>query len=229
MNFESKTWVAVTVIVALITMGLVYNYLKGFQEETGEFKEVVAAVVKIDEGTKLTSEMVKTVNMPAKYIHAQAVTDAKDVVGMYTSVDLWADEIILKQQVASTDNSSEMPYRIAEGMRAITIGIDAVSGVAGHVKPGHRVDVLMNATVNEVDQTFTLLQNIEVLAVGTQLTKKEGAQETASITLAVNPDQAQRVMLAESEGDMKVVLRGSEDEQTVNNGKIDINWLSAQY
>lgn len=229
MNFESKTWVALTVIVALITMGLVYNYLKGFQEETGEFKEAVAAVVKIDEGTKLTPEMLKTVKIPAKYLHNQAVANPQDIVGMYTNVDLWADEIILQGQVASSDNSSELPYRIPEGMRAVTIAVDAVSGVAGHVKPGHRVDVLVNATLNEVNQTFTLLQNIEVLAVGTQLTKKEGAQETANITLAVDPDQAQRIMLAESEGEMKVVLRGSEDEQTVNNGKIDINWLSAQY
>ncbi|NLB53233.1 MAG: hypothetical protein GX808_09930, partial [Syntrophomonadaceae bacterium] len=86
-----------------------------------------------------------------------------------------------------------------------------------------------NATLNEVNQTFTLLQNIEVLAVGTQLTKKEGAQETANITLAVDPDQAQRIMLAESEGEMKVTLRSSEDEQIVNNRKIDMNWLGAQY
>lgn len=230
MNFESKTWVAITLLMALITTLLVYNYLQGFQQkDAAEFKETVAAVQDIQAGTKLTPGMLKTVRIPAEYLHTKAVADVKEAAGMYTSVDLIAEEIILKPQLFAAKDSNEMPYRIPEGMRAVTIAVNTISGVAGQIKPGYRVDVLLNTEINGIRETFTFLQNIEVLAVGTQIEKKEGPQETGSITLAVDPDQAQRIALAESSGQMKVVLRSHEDDKTVNNGRIDLNWLAAQY
>jgi pilus assembly protein CpaB len=231
---KSKFLIIGTVALGLITAGLVYMYLT--QAQTAAVDQVMTNVVtatrKIPQGTKISPEMVKTVQMPVKYAHPSAITDTKAAIGNFATVDLFQDDTILTTHIASEKTANELPYKIPEGTRAITIAINQLSGVAGHIKPGHYVDVLMSYKDGEAiedNKVVTLLQNILVLAVGPDLQKKEGIQESENITLAVTPSAAQLVMLSENIGRMKLVLRPSGEDNKPALPSVNLRNVRTQY
>jgi pilus assembly protein CpaB len=212
---KPKFRVILIIILALATTGLVYSYLKGLQNTGLDESKVVVVSQKVAAGTLLTQDMVKETKMPLKYIQPGAVTASSNVVNHYTTVDLWPDEVVLKDQLTNAQTSNDMNYKIPKGKRAVTIAINPVSGVAGFIKPGNRIDMIIclkPETGGTTTQSLTLLQNIEVLAVGSQ-TSKEEAPTTDNITLAVTPQEAQWVTLAESTGKIKLTLRPTDDNK----------------
>lgn len=232
-NWSSKSWLIITLIVALLLSILLFSYLQGVKRTGSKEVDVVVAAQNIKAGSRLTPDVVKTVQMPAAYRHPHAFSTRQDVVNKYTTVDLWADEIVISDQLTTQETSSDLPFRIPEGYRAVTIKIDQVSGVAGQVKPGHRVDVLMSAkpesAATKETQTLTLLQNILVLSVGGNSEKDKEDNAASTMTLAVTPDQAEYVMLAENTGNIKLSLRPTTDNRQVPLTKINLNWLLSQY
>lgn len=230
----TKTWLIISIILALATSLLVFNYLRGLNKaESGETVQVVVAATGIKAGTRVTPDMVKTVIIPEGSQHPHAIASKDGVINKYVTVDVVPDEALLTDKITSSETSRELVYKIPEGHRAITISIDAVSGVAGHLKPGYYVDVLMSCDdprQDNVTHSLTLLQNVLVLAVGTDLDKNQEADATReNVTLAVTPDQAEYVTLAEATGDMKLVLRPADEDQQVPLRKINLDWLLSQY
>ncbi len=207
-----RFWAAATLLISVIMGVLVYQYLlevkKASQPEP--LTEVVVARVRIPVGSRITQDMIKTSQLPAKYVHPMAVKDRKDVLNQFAGVDILPDQVILSGHFITGDNIKELPYNIPDGFRAITIAVNPVSGVGGHIKPGHYVDVLVayKEDLNSGNvSVVTLLQNVLVLAVGTDLEKKEEVQAYDEVTLAVKPDEAQLVALSESVGRIKLTLR----------------------
>jgi pilus assembly protein CpaB len=102
---------------------------------------------------------------------------------------------------------------IPQGMRAVSVRVNDVVSVAGFVQPGTRVDVL--ATGGEGGngrQTTTVLENVLVLAVGKSLDRNVSDAQTAPvITLAVSPDDAQKLALVSQEGRIQLSLRNPVD------------------
>ncbi len=231
---KSKFLIIGTVALGLVTAGLVYMYLAQVQTAAVDqvMTNVVTATRKIPQGTKISPDMVKTVQMPVKYTHPSTVTDTKTAIGNFATVDLFQDETILTTHIASDKTANELPYKIPEGTRAITIAINQLSGVAGHIKPGHYVDILMSYKDGEAieeNKVVTLLQNILVLAVGPDLQKKEGIQESENITLAVTPSAAQLIMLSENIGRMKLVLRPSGEESKPVLPSVNLRHVRSQH
>jgi len=116
-------------------------------------------------------------------------------------------------------------------MRAVTVAIDPVVGVAGFLEPGDRVDVIATFEIGEVTVTRTVLQNIKLLAIGTTATaakpkrppaEGEEAQveaaeerEQPNATLAVDPEQAQTLILSDARGKLRLALRRKFEEQYI--------------
>lgn len=214
---KSKMLIAGTIVLGLLTALLVYGYLMQVRAAAvvEDLTTVVTASRKIPQGTKLSSDMLRAVEMPAGYAHPFAVKDPKSIVGQFAIVDIWPEETILTAQLASEKTANELPYKIPEETRAITIAVNQVSGVAGHIKPGHYVDVLLfykEGDQPENTKAITLLNNILVLAVGHDMQKKDGVQDSDNLTLAVTPRDAQLVTLAENIGRIKLVLRPSGED-----------------
>jgi pilus assembly protein CpaB len=228
---KSKTWLALTIILGLITTFLLVNYLKGIKaNSTGElFTTVVVANQRIPEGTRLTSEMLKTIELPKKNA-ANTIPALDKAINQVTTVTLVPEEVILKDQLASS-NTTDLPYKLPEGTRAVTIAVNATSGVAGLIKPGHLVDVLLTykKPAEDENRTVTLLQKILVLAVGSDLQKKDGEQAAETITLAVNSDGAELVALGENIGKLKLVLRPAADDKTNSPKPVDRKTLQSLY
>lgn len=215
MDNKLKIKLVLIIVLALITSGLVYSYLQGLQKNAEE-SSVVIASQKIAAGTMLTANMVKVTKMPLKYINPEAVTVSSDAVNRYTTTDLYPDEIVLNEQLTTAQKSNEMKYKIPEGKRAITIAINPISGVAGYIEPGSRIDMLITVkpeTGGNLTQTLTLLQNIEVLAVGSKVTTKGGTNTGDNITLAVSPGEAQWITLAENTAKIKLTLRSNDNNK----------------
>jgi pilus assembly protein CpaB len=104
-------------------------------------------------------------------------------------------------------------------MRAMSVRVDQVNGVAGFVFPEARVDVLVTGLPTDSPEqgqiTRTILGNVRVLSAGEHLTPDATGkpQKVAVVTLLVEPQQAELVTLAQSRGQIQLVLRNSNDEQ----------------
>ncbi|HEX3032391.1 MAG TPA: Flp pilus assembly protein CpaB [Bacillota bacterium] len=229
---KSKLWFVLTIIVGIITSLLVTNYLQGVQAAAVEqvMTSVVVAAQKIPQGTKLTAEMVKSVQVPAKYVTPQAVTKTEDAVDQFTTVDLWPEQTIITGQLASENTAKELPYKIPQGNRAFTMAVNPLTGVASQIKPGHYVDVLLSYCLSgkpEETKALTLLQKVLVLGIGTDLQKKEEPQVGENVTIAVYPHDAQLLLYAEGIGKLKMVLRPAADDSKAKLKTVDIKYLES--
>jgi len=105
---------------------------------------------------------------------------------------------------------------IPVGMRAVSVRVNDVAGVAGFVLPGMRVDVLVTGRPpnDPGSVTSTVLQNIQVLSAGQtiQADAKGQAIQAPTVTLLVTPEQAETLTLSNSEGRIQLVLRNSSDQ-----------------
>jgi pilus assembly protein CpaB len=103
-------------------------------------------------------------------------------------------------------------------MRAVSVRVNDVIGVAGYVLPGTRVDVLATAspTQNTADMTTkVVLANVQVLTAGTRMEQdqKDGKPvQVTVVTMSVTPEQAERLALASTEGKIQLALRNPLDQ-----------------
>lgn len=233
---KSKLWIVLTVILGLITSTLVYYYLNGVKVEAAgqDLKTVVVAAQKVPQGTLLTKDMVKTINVPEKYLPSGTIANIDSAINQYSTVDLWPESIIVSGQLASSKNSQQLSYKIPADKRAITIAVNTTSGVGGQIKPGQYVDVLVSYKTanNFVDnKVVTLLQNVLILSTGSSSSgnQSQDAQIPDNVTLAVSPQEAQLVTLSETVGKIKLVLRQTADDKKQDLKQIDPNGLQPVY
>jgi len=115
---------------------------------------------------------------------------------------------------------------LAPGMRAVTVGVDAVSGAAGLIWPGDHVDVLLTQTLDDASVPLgqriaaeLVLVNVRVIATGQQLVQgtvaatdpnKQAPPPATTVTLEVTPDQAERCEVATHLGPLSLVVHSSE-------------------
>jgi pilus assembly protein CpaB len=132
--------------------------------------------------------------------------------------DLYAGEPILESRLAAAGAGGGLAATIRQGMRACAVRVDDVVGVAGFVRPGMHVDVLVSGTgpgvtASEGPKVRTLLQNIEVLSAGTDIQKdNEGKPvQVQVVNLLVTPEQAELLSLATNQTKIQLVLRNPLD------------------
>lgn len=114
----------------------------------------------------------------------------------------------------------DIAERLQAGYRAVTVPIESVGSVNGFAVPGSIVDVLFRAKPEGVRPavTLTLLERIEVLAFNVNTTQGmrdpalNANQHSATVTLAVTPQQAKILKVVEGRGDMSLTLRNPKDD-----------------
>lgn len=179
---------------------------------------VVAAATDIKVGTVLKASDLTTVALQGT-LPEGVILDPKDAVGRGVLSELFPGEPIFSGRLAAPGSGGGLAATIPDGMRAAAVRVNEVVGVAGFVTPGMRVDVLISGnppgTSNNSQGTLTktLLQNIQVLSAGTDITKDaEGKpHQVQVVNLLVNPEQAQKLSLAGNETHIQLVLRNPLD------------------
>ena len=137
--------------------------------------------------------------------------------------DMVANEPIINAKLAPADSGAGLPPTIPAGMRAISVQVNEVVGVAGFVTPGNHVDVV--ATISRQDNSMSrvVVSNVKVLAAGTKLDQQRAQTgepiQTTVVTLLVTPSDGERIALASVEGRLHLTLRNPLDaEPTTTTG-----------
>jgi pilus assembly protein CpaB len=219
MNRTNRTLIvlAVAVAVASIASWSIYRAVQRIPERQVEVASVytVVATRPMPLGTVLTPDDVKLVAWPARAPIAGMITDPRVVVNRGLISPIVENEPITETKLAPTGAGGGLPPSIPAGMRAISIRVNDVIGVAGFVVPGTRVDVAVTVTRQQQEaMTRVVVSNIQVLTAGTRIDdpKKGGEPIPASVvTLMVTPEDAEKIALASTEGKIILMLRNPMD------------------
>jgi pilus assembly protein CpaB len=179
--------------------------------------EIVVAANDIPVGAKVGESDIKMVRFPAADLPANVFHLKTSVVGRGAILPISKGEFFLSNKLAGENAGSGMQSLIPPGMRAVSVRVNEVIGVAGFVVPGTRVDVLLtgNPSGAPEQQTTTVLENVAVIATGQKLERNTAGepQVTPVITLLVSPDDAQKLTLATTQGKIQLALRNPLDTQ----------------
>jgi pilus assembly protein CpaB len=176
---------------------------------------VVLASRDLPVGHRVVAEDVRSVEWPADLVPAGYHTQTADVVGRGLITAVRTNEPLLASKLAEPGSGAGLPIVIPEGLRAMSIPVDQVVGVAGFATVGTRVDVLLTIQPPGQSETVTqiILQNLTVLSTGQVYQRDErGEPITVNVvTLMVSPEQAERLSLATSQGRIQLALRNMLD------------------
>ena len=181
---------------------------------------IVLSARNLPVGALLTERDLKIVSWPGDAVPSGYIRSVKDAVGRGVITPVAENEPLLDAKVSTKDAGGGLSIIIRDGMRAVSVRVDEVIGVAGFVIPGTRVDVMLTLDKGPnrpQSITKTLLQNVQTLAAGQSVTRdKEGKPQTVTvITLLVTPDDAELLALAAKEGRLQLALRNTLDTLTV--------------
>lgn len=226
----------------MVASGLVYYVLSHStappQPQQAETTPVVVATTNIPAYTKVTPGMVEVKQVPATTAPSNAFGQAEQVVGRITQYAIAAGQVLVRGDVVEAGAAQGLTFVIPAGKRAVTVALDEISGVGGFVYPGDRVDILATFDRDGSATTKIILQDIEVLAMnemtvrpaatqgekqseseqedkGKKREESPSSEKVKSATLAVTPDEAQRLILAAYKGSIHLVLRAREDSSLV--------------
>jgi len=182
---------------------------------------IVLSTRSLPVGSVVTERDVKVVSWPGEAVPAGYIRSVKDAVGRGIITPVAENEPLLTSKTSTKDAGGGLPIIIRDGMRAVSVRVDEVIGVAGFVLPGTRVDVMLTLDKGPdrpQSITKTLLQNVQTLAAGQSVTRdKEGKPQTVTvITLLVTPDDAELLALASKEGRLQLALRNTLDTMAVS-------------
>ena len=183
---------------------------------------VVVASQPIGRGVALTPSVLKVAHFPREYVPVGSFRTVQEATagGVRRALrPISANEPILPDRVTGAGGRANLSATMTPGMRAVTFRSNEVSGVAGFVLPGDRVDVLLTRTIagagggQETTVTQVIANNIKVLGVDQEVNESlEKPTVANAITLEVTPEQGQALSLAQSLGTVALALRHISDE-----------------
>ena len=216
-------------VVALIISGgctlvLGKKITQGKQHHQPMVRYVVASKA-VEPGEVIKPDEVEYMEWPAAKPVDGAFTKADDAVGRSTIYPVDKGQMLLGRYLAPPGAGIGLTTKIAEGMRAVALKSDDVIGVAGFLFPGSRVDVLVTyrASENPEPVTVTVVQDAQVLAVGHQVQPNPDGKPASVnvVTVLAQPEDAEKLVLASTQGSIYFMLRNGGDHQQAANVPVD--------
>jgi pilus assembly protein CpaB len=183
MRLTPRVAVGIAVVCGALAALLVYIYLRSFQPKPSQAPpkpadiSVVVPVMDIPPNTVLTADKLAMAKMPADQAPKTALREPAEAVGAVALTKLVAQKAILTSQVMARGPGLGLAGIVPPGMRAVTVAVDPVTGVAGLLKAGDRVDVVATFEAGDNLVAKTILQDIELLALGAETIAVEGDVE----------------------------------------------------
>jgi pilus assembly protein CpaB len=224
-------WKAIFPIIVALIIGaagsyLLYRWVKT-QSTPREAVEVTTTVVPVVVaksdlvwGTKITQEMITTASFLKESLPVGYYSKSEDVVGQVLIAILKTNEPVTEARLASKDITiGGVSAVLPNGMRAIAVAGDKVSGISGFIKPGNIVDVLVTIEDPTTKKQITklVLEKVPVLATGSQIQENaKGEPSPVDVyTLEVTPEDAEKLALVSTEGRLQFALRNITDQDTI--------------
>ena len=192
--------------------------------------QVVVAAKPLPMGTRVAAEHLKVIAWPSKSPIAEAHSDPAKIVNRGLLDSVAENEPITETKLAPLEAGAGLSPSIPEGMRAMSVKVNEVVGVAGFVVPGTKVDLLVTLRRGEESMTRTVVSNVQVLTAGTRYDqdKLQDGEPIPStvVTLMVTPEDGEKITLAQTEGKIMLALRNPLDtRQTDTQGIRSANLL----
>jgi pilus assembly protein CpaB len=190
--------------------------------------QVVVAARDIQLGSPLTPDMLTAVKWPSGSLPTGAISDPVELADRVVKTTLMRGEPVLESKLAPKGTKGGLSAVIAEGKRAITVKVNEVVGVAGFALPGNHVDIMVNTNDeqgrrNDREHMISkiVLERILVLAVAQEASRDDTKPRVVNaVTLEVTPEEAEKIDLARSVGNLSLVLRNQVDTEDVQTAGI---------
>ncbi len=228
MRTRALWMLGLALLLAGAAVFLARNWLEGQIQEAANVEQqqqqiptttVVVAAAKLDFGSNILREHLREVDWPPGSVPQGAFHKIDEIIPEgETRVALRSIEInepILPSKVSGLGGRASLSTLIAKGMRATTIRVNDVNGVAGFVLPGDRVDILLTRERSKEDLiTDILLQNVRVLGIDQDANdNRDQPAVVKAVTLEVTTEQAQKLTLAQRLGVLSLALRNIENTE----------------
>jgi pilus assembly protein CpaB len=219
------TGLAIAVAIAFVFSVYVYRTIQRITYvRPTSMEKIVVADRPIQLGTRLDATNLRVISWPADEAIAGSFMRVEDCAGRALLTNLAGNEPVLESKLAPKEAGAGLPATIPEGMRAVSVAVNEVNGVAGFVIPGTMVDVLVTGRLsgNTADPnnniTRVILENVRVLAAGQQVEQdREGKpQKVPVVTVLVTPEDATKLTMASTEGKIQLALRNTIDSTLTN-------------
>jgi pilus assembly protein CpaB len=219
------TGLAIAVAIAFLFSVYVYRTIQRITNvRPAAMTQIVVADRPIQLGTRLDTTNLRVISWPADEAIAGSFMRVEDCAGRALLTNLAGNEPVLESKLAPKEAGAGLPATIPEGMRAVSVAVNEVNGVAGFVIPGTMVDVLVTGRLSGITAdpnnniTRVILENVRVLAAGQQVEQdREGKpQKVPVVTLLVTPEDATKLTMASTEGKIQLALRNTIDSKLTN-------------
>jgi pilus assembly protein CpaB len=214
---------SLALVIGLVTGSVVYRAITGkFQTEAGTLptKEVAVAAANINLGETLTRQHIKLIPWPKDSVPGGTLASVAEAEGRVALTSIVVDEPLLDTKLApKVAGGGILPMLVPENFRGVTIKVDDAVRESGFVSPNSRVDVVVSIAERQGSAERTgkvILQNVPVLAAG-QSVEMQGNKPVpvTTVTLALTPEQAERLAVAQTEGRLMLATRNLGDNRVV--------------
>lgn len=221
-RYRPLMFFGIALLLGLVTSILVFSWLQNEKTKLmaaplslTKNLPVLVANADLTWGTKLTPEMMQVQELPSGVVPEGHFTKQEEIKDRVLLVDMKRNEMLLESKLAPIGTTSGGVAAVTDvNKRAMSVKVDDVIGVAGFIKPGDRVDVMVTIEQQSGRQgqpiAKVILENVKVLAAGTQMERKgkdEEPKPVQVITVEVDVEEAEKLALASTQGKLRLALR----------------------
>ena len=211
----------VAFLVAIGVTAFTYRALSNRFRPVQDTVQIVVAALPVQVGAKLTEADVRQAAWPKAVPIEGSFSLVSEVIGRGVLVPMVPNEPVLATKLAGEGSGAGLMSTIPDGMRAVSVKVNDVIGVAGFVVPGSRVDLILSGSptsAGNAEMAKVILENIQVLAAGQNVTNDDNGKplNVQVVTLLVTPEQSEVLALATVDGRIQLALRNPLDLEHTN-------------
>ncbi len=216
--------------IALVCCVLLFNYINSLQRPVEEKPKVVLLVASrnIEAGELITQAEINAIEVSEDSMPVGILNDRKEIEDFYAREPIIMGEPFRAERLTTKEELS-LSWNVPEGMRAISVFVNEDSIFSNLLRVGDRVDLVGSFTTEvqegkNIASSMIIVQNAEVLAIGAQRiehkntrtmdakTSDDESKLPRTVTLAVTPGDAEKVVFASDFGQFSLILRGHDDD-----------------
>ena len=235
MESVNKKVIFITLILTIVTSLLIYAYISKATtkaEVTVEYAEVLVAASTLSPKHIITEIDIKLIKIEKNRVNIKALTNKADIVGKRVRESILADEQIVPERLMD-EKKSALSFSMPEGMRALSININEQSFVSYLIRPGDYIDIIASFELETIEEastitifpriTKTVIQNLQVLALSqnTVVTGEKVTEIPKTVTLAVTPQDAEKLVYASQYATLTMVLRHADDHEIIKSDGVN--------
>ena len=229
-RYRPLAFFAVALLLGLVTSVLVFSWLQNEKDRLmaapiplSKNVQVLVSNADLSWGTKLTPEMLQLQEFPSGAIPEGHFTSLEAIKDRVLLVEIKRNALLLESKLAPLGTTNGGVAAVTDpNKRAMSVKVDDVIGVAGFIKPNDRVDVMVTIEQEAGKQGHAMakmiLDNVRVLAAGTQMERKgkdEEPKPVQVITVEVAVEEAEKLALASTQGKLRLALRNPLNSERV--------------